>query len=465
MDAHEIPTVDDRAARGKAVRDSVPRSSHAGWVPDPHRRDPLTVLEEQAADRVAELVPIRYGRMARSAFAFYRGAAALMAQDLASVPHSGLNVQLCGDAHLSNFGTFAAPDRRLIFSINDFDETLPGPFEWDVKRLAASFAIAGRERGFTPKQREAVVRSAVASYRTSMRDLGKTRRLDVWYARADVDEMERQAEDRLTPDEAKRMRRNVAKARAKDSVKAYSKLVEVVDGSPRITSRPPLVVPLRDLLSDREQHRLETSIDAQLQAYGRSLPAAHRHLLSGFRFVEAARKVGGVGSVGTRAWIALLLGNDAYDPLFLQLKEAQPSVLEAHLPHSVHRNHGQRVVEGQRLMQPASDVLLGWIRTDGIDGTTRDFYVRQLWDGKGSALVDVMSAATMVAYAEVCGATLARAHARSGDAAEIGGYLGSNDRFDRALADFAEAYADQNERDHAALRDAIDAGRVAAEDA
>ncbi|WP_370618444.1 DUF2252 domain-containing protein [Mumia sp. Pv 4-285] len=462
MSTLTFASVDDRAAGGKALRQRIPRSSQGGWRPLPDRRDPVEVLEEQAADRVPELVPIRYGRMLGSPFAFFRGAAALMAQDLAATPHSGLVVQLCGDAHLSNFGSFAAPDRRLVFSINDFDETLPGPFEWDVKRLAASFAVAGRDRGFSAKQRGAIIVSAVSAYRTTMRELAGKRRLDVWYARANIDKIEEEAASRIAPDEVKRMRRNIAKARAKDSVRAYSKMVEVVDGHPRLASRPPLVVPLRDLFPDIEQHRLEAAVDAILRSYRRSLQSAHRHLLGGFRFVETARKVGGVGSVGTRAWIVLMVGNDLFDPLFLQLKEAQPSVLERHLPRSAARNHGQRVVEGQRLMQPASDVLLGWVRSNGMDGATRDYYVRQLWDGKGSAMVDVMSAGSMVAYAEICGATLARAHARSGDAAEIGGYLGSGDKFDRALADFAEAYADQNEHDHAALRAAVDAGRVAA---
>ncbi len=421
------------------------------------------MLEEQGASRVPELVPIRYGRMLVSPFTFFRGAAYLMAADLAEVPRTGLTVQLCGDAHLSNFGTYAAPDRRLVFSINDFDETLPGPFEWDVKRLAASFAVAGRDRGFDDAQREAATLAVAASYREAMHGWAGMRKLDVWYARLDVDELEAILSPQIKSGELKRFRKNVAKARAKDSIRAFTKLIEVVDGRPQLISDPPMIVRLQDLMPDHEYREVDTALQGILRTYRRTLSGDHRHLMEGFRFADAARKVVGVGSVGTRAWIVLMVGNDDNDPLFLQAKEAQTSVLEPFLGRSAHPSHGQRVVEGQRLMQAASDIMLGWVRTTGIDGVERDFYVRQLWDGKGSAVIEAMKPATLTAYARLCGWTLARAHARSGDPVAIASYLGSSDKFDRTLATFAEAYADQNERDYSALQHAVDEGRVAAE--
>ena len=450
------------ASRGRAARALVPRGIHGDWKPDPARPDPVSLLEAQAVSRVQDLVPLRYGRMLVSPFTFFRGAAYLMASDLAGIPHTGLTVQLCGDAHLSNFGTFAAPDRRLVFGLNDFDETLPGPFEWDVKRLVASFAVAGRDRGFDTKQRRSVNLSVVRSYRTAMRDLAQRKRLDVWYARLDMDEVEQLIGDQVKGRQGKRFEKNVAKARAKDSMKAFNKLVREVDGRPRLVSDPPLVVPVHELFAGAEYRQLETGLRTVLKSYRRSLQGDHRHLLEGFEFVEAARKVVGVGSVGTRAWIAFLLGNGDDDPLFLQAKEAEASVLEPFLGRSKHANHGQRVVEGQRLMQSTSDVLLGWARTDGVDGTQRDFYIRQLWDGKGSAVVELMKPSAMKTYARVCGWTLARAHARSGDAAAIAAYLGSGEGFDSALADFAESYADQNEQDHAALKRAVESDRITA---
>jgi uncharacterized protein (DUF2252 family) len=461
----EHPTMSERAARGKAARKLAPLPVHGEWQPSPVRPDPVSLLQEQGASRVSELVPIRYGRMLVSPFTFYRGAAYLMASDLASAPQTGLSVQLCGDAHLSNFGVFAAPDRRLVFSVNDFDETLPGPFEWDVKRLVASFAVAGRDRGFDTKQRKSINMATARSYREAMLDLAQTKKLDVWYSRLDIDEINTQLMANLKPGAKKRFEKNVAKARSKDSIKAFNKLVQVVDGRPQLVGDPPLIVPIEDLMPDRQYHQVDEAIHTLLRSYRRTLAGDHRHLLEGFRYVHAARKVVGVGSVGTRAWIVLMLGNDDSDPLFLQAKEAQASVLEPFLGKSRYANHGQRVVEGQRLMQSASDIMLGWIRTDGIDGVTRDFYIRQLWDGKGSAVVEAMKPATMSAYAGLCGWTLARAHARSGDAAAIAGYLGSSDGFDHAMARFAETYADQNERDYAALKLAVDSGKLAAESA
>ena len=442
------------------MRARVPRSVHGEWAPASDRPDPVSLLEEQAASRVPELVPLRYGRMLETPFTFFRGAAYLMASDLAAAPRTRLTTQLCGDAHLSNFGSYAAPDRRLVFSLNDFDESLPGPFEWDVKRLVASFAVAGRDRGFDDAQRERVNRAVGESYRQSIAELAGMRRLDVWYSRLDVDELDRMVTAEMKPAAVKRFRKNVAKARSKDSMKAFDKLVRTVDGRPRLVGDPPLIVPLVDLFPDLELHQIEAALRDLLSSYRRSLRGDHRHLMQGFRFASAARKVVGVGSVGTRAWIVLMLGNDDGDPLLLQAKEAEASVLEPFLGKSRYANHGQRVVEGQRLMQSASDILLGWIRSSGPDGVSRDYYVRQLWDGKGSAIIEAMKPSTMAGYAGLCGRTLARAHARSGDAVAIAAYLGSGDAFDRALARFAETYADQNERDHAALEAAVESGRV-----
>ena len=459
-----VDTKAERAALGKLARAKVRRSLHGTWEPSSRRPDPVGLLEQQAASRVAELVPIRYGRMLVSPFTFYRGAASLMASDLADTPRTGLTVQLCGDAHLSNFGVFAAPDRRLVFSLNDFDETLPGPFEWDIKRLVTSFEVAGRDRAFDAKQRKEINLGTTRAYRVAMRDFAQMKALDLWYARLDIDEIEQRWVSRMNPREQKRFSRNVAKARAKDSLKAFDKMVEVVDGRPRLIGDPPLSVPVEDLLPDVEYHHVEEAIRAMIRSYHRSLSGDRRRLLQRFRFAGAARKVVGVGSVGTRAWVVLMLGNDDTDPLFLQAKEAQASVLEPYLGTSKYANHGQRVVEGQRLMQASSDVMLGWVRSSGfVDGVSRDFYIRQLWDGKGSAVVEAMEPPVMAAYGRLCGWTLARAHARSGDALAIATYLGKGESFDRAIAAFSDAYAGQNERDYAALRDALDAGRVSAE--
>ncbi|MGL6278240.1 MAG: DUF2252 domain-containing protein [Gaiella sp.] len=452
----------ERAARGKAARAEVPRSSHAGWEPPSLRHDPVALLEEQARTRVPELLPIRYGRMLVSPFTFYRGAAYVMASDLAGHPRTGLTVQLCGDAHLSNFGVFLAPDRRLVFSLNDFDETLPGPFEWDVKRLVASFAVAGRDNGFTAKQRERVNRAVVRAYREAMASFAEMRTLDVWHARLDVDTMLEQARKVASAKVVERFESNVARARAKDSLRAFSKLVEVVDGRPRIKGDPPLIVPIEDLAAGVERQQLEDTLRDILRSYRRTLSGDRRRLMERFQYAHMARKVVGVGSVGTRAFIVLMLGRDGDDPLFLQVKQAETSVLEPFLGRSSFASHGQRVVEGQRLMQSASDILLGWIRVTGLDAVQRDFYVRQLWDGKGSAVIETMDPERLAYYARACGWTLARAHARSGDAIAIASYLGSSDTFDRALAAFAEDYADQTEADWAAVAAAVESGRLEA---
>jgi uncharacterized protein (DUF2252 family) len=464
-DAEPVPhlTPQEHGARGRAARAETPRSRHAEWEPWAERPDPVALLEEQALTRVPELVPIRYGRMSASAFAFFRGAAYVMASDLSRTPRSGLNAQLCGDAHLSNFGGFASPERDLVFDVNDFDETLPGPWEWDLKRLAASIAIAGRERGFTVKERRETVQASVREYREAMRRFASMRALDVWYARLDRDTLRARFEQQATAQQLEVLRRTSAKAMRKDSTRAFERLAHTVQGTPQIVSDPPLILRIEDLLPGAQAHELEGSMHTLLSSYRASLPGDRRHLLGRYRFVDLARKVVGVGSVGTRAWVALMLGRDGEDPLFLQCKEAQPSVLEPFLGRSELDHHGRRVVEGQRLMQACSDIMLGWLRTTGIDGQTRDFYVRQLWDWKSSADIDSMAPPGMAIYGQMCGWTLARAHARSGDHIAIASYLGRGETFDRAIARFAETYADQNERDHRALLEAIQSGRVSAE--
>lgn len=457
-------TVMERAATGKRARADTPRSSHGAWEPPADRPDPVEILERQAKSRVPELVPIRYGRMLVSPFTFYRGSAAVMASDLASTPQSGLRAQLCGDAHLSNFGLFGAPDRRLVFDINDFDETLPGPWEWDVKRLAASLAIAGRDRGFSKKERRSILRESIRRYREAMREFAAMRNLDVWYARFDVESTLEDLRELAPRGEVKRVKKNVAKAQTKDSLKALARLTHEVDGEPRIVSDPPLIVPIEELIGNGvDREALEAPILELLQTYRQTLKSDRRHLLDSYRYVHLARKVVGVGSVGTRAWIVLLTGRDHEDPLFLQCKEAEASVLEPYAGQSRYKNHGARVVQGQWLMQAASDILLGWLPTTGIDGVSRDFYVRQLWDWKRSADIEALSPQGMEIYGQLCGWTLARAHARSGDPIAIGAYLGSGDSFDRAIAEFSELYADQAEKDYSALADAVKAGRLAAE--
>ncbi len=453
----------ERAARGKAARRELPRSAHAAWEPAPGRADPVDLLEEQARTRLPELGPIRYGRMLVSPFAFFRGAAYLMAADLAAGPRTGLHAQLCGDAHLSNFGVFAAPDRRLVFSINDFDETLPGPFEWDVKRLAASIAVAGRERGFKKTVRRAAVMAAVREYRDAMARFAKLRNIDLWYTRLDVAAILDQLGASASGRQMKRFQADVEKMRTKDSMRALAKLCRIVDGELRIVGNPPLVTPIEDVLPDAEQDHLQDVVRRMIREYRSTLPHDRRHLLESYRYVHAARKVVGVGSVGTRSWILLMVGRDDGDPLFLQFKEAHASVLEPFLGKSEYAQHGERVVEGQRMMQAAPDILLGWERVVTIDGEERDFYIRQLWDAKGSVEVEVMGPPELEAYAKVCGWTLARAHARSGDRIAIAAYLGGGDSFDRAMASFAETYADQNEQDYRALQAAAASGRVVAE--
>jgi uncharacterized protein (DUF2252 family) len=452
----------ERAARGKAARATAPRDSHGVFDPPPDRPDPVSLLEQQAESRVPELVPVRYGRMLVSPFTFFRGAALGMATDLAGTPSSGLIVQACGDAHLSNFGIFASPERRLVFDINDFDETLPGPWEWDVKRLAASLEVAARDNAFTRPERREIVLGCVASYRTAMRGFAGMTNLDVWYAHAELDELQAQYQSLLDARQRKEVGAGAAKAMTRDSIQEFSKLTHVVDGKPRIIADPPLIVPLADLLpGEADATATGQQLTGLVASYRRTLASDRRHLLDQYEVADIARKVVGVGSVGTRCWIVLMLGRDQEDPLFLQVKEAQRSVLAAFADASRYANEGERVVAGQRLMQASSDIFLGWQRNPAdTDGVARDYYVRQLRDWKMSLDIETMAPRDMRTYGGLCGWTLARAHARSGDRIAIAAYLGGGDVFDQAITRFASAYADQTERDHAALAEAAASGRI-----
>ena len=451
-----------RAEYGRSARSRVPRAAHATFVASPDRPDPISQLEEQAQSRVQELVPIRYGRMLASPFAFFRGGALIMASDLATTPTSGLHVQTCGDAHLSNFGLFATPERNMVFDLNDFDETHPGPWEWDIKRLTASLVVAARGRTFSDQERRTVVLATAESYRVAMRQFAAMGNNEVWYARLDVDKALTAIGPALNRSSRQQTKAGVAKARSKDSLRALEKLTRVVDGQRQIISDPPLVVPIEELSNAAERATLTATMQRLIRSYRETLATDRQHLLDQFQLLQVARKVVGVGSVGSQAWILLLIGRDQDDPLFLQAKEAQPSVLERFTQNCQYSNQGQRVVAGQRLMQASSDIFLGWDRVDGSDGVRRDFYVRQLQDWKGSADITGMMPAGMTAYGRVCGWTLARAHARSGDRIAIASYLGKGAAFDEALAAFSEAYADQNERDFAALQRAVSDSRIIA---
>ena len=456
------PARADRVRSGREIRRAVPRSAHAELPTGPPDRDPVAVLGHGDADRVAELLPLRYGRMAVSPFAFYRGAAAIMAEDLAGTPVSGLRTQICGDAHLSNFGLFASPERRLVFDLNDFDETMQGPWEWDVKRLAASVEIASRENGFGRRLRRDCVQAAVASYRWCMRELAERGTLDVWYTHLEADDLASLFGGELSRSGRRRMQRNLAAARTKDNTGALRRFVDTTSAAPRLNAEPPLIVPLRDLPRAELPENIDVTLPELLARYADTLPPDRRVLLDRFRLVDMARKVVGVGSVGTRCWMLLLLGDGPDDPLFLQAKEAGPSVLEPHLGPGGFDEQGRRVVVGQRLMQTVGDIFLGSVRVTGVDGKERDYYLRQLRDWKASVEPTQLRPAGMAAYARLCGWTLARAHARSGDRIAIASYLGQGPTFDTAIGEFARAYADRNAADHRALTDAIAAGRVAA---
>jgi uncharacterized protein (DUF2252 family) len=440
---------------GKALRRQVPRSSHAEWTPTANRPDPIDQLKAQNVDRLQWLVPVRFARMSPSAFTFYRGAAKIMAGDLATTPDTGLSVQVCGDAHLLNFGAFGSPERALVFDLNDFDETLPGPWEWDVKRFAASLMIASRDNEYDEEECRTATRRGVQAYREAMGGFAGLRAIDVWYSRLTAGEIRK-----LMPKKhRKTVDKRIAKARSKDSLHAFSKLAERDGEGYRIQSDPPLLHPHRDLGDHTDLDEFEVLVGSAFDSYKSTLRDDRRLLLDRYRLVDWAIKVVGVGSAGTRCFIVLLMGRREDDPLFLQVKEASASVLEDHLPASAYDTHGRRVVEGQRLMQAASDVFLGWTK-----GQLGHYYWRQLRDMKGGAVVDTYSPRVMAAYARLCGHTLARAHARSGDPVAIASYLGTGSVFDEAITTFAERYADQNQDDHRLLREAIKSGRVEAAD-
>ena len=490
------PSVADRQAKGADARIATPPQSHAGWVPPADRFDPVDLLEQQNLTREQDLVPVRHGRMMVSPFTFYRGAAKIMAADLAGTPNAGLDAQLCGDAHLSNFGGFASPERRLLFDLNDFDETLPGPFEWDVKRMAASFTIAARNNGFTPQQATDATVASVRAYREAMAEFAQMGTMELWYTHLSEDDLTaamgklaavpdgkpakgKDAQERskdaksgksgkgkepVESAEAKAIRnatKALRKAHTRDSLQALSKLGELVDGTYRIVSQPPVVVPLREIAAqyDMSPDEVEETLRTLFREYRATLEVDRRHLLEKFQVIDVARKVVGVGSVGTRAFIVLLQGRDANDPLFLQVKEATSSVLEDHLPKSSYHNPGERVVRGQRMMQAASDIYLGWSK--GVQAN-RYFYWRQLRDMKMSAVVETMQPFGLNFYAGLCGWTLARAHARSGDPIAMAAYLGTGDEFDQSIADFSARYADQNEKDYLAFTAAVSSGRIEA---
>jgi uncharacterized protein (DUF2252 family) len=477
------PSLEERKAAGQQAREQTAPSGHAKWQPAADRPDPVALLEAQNLTREPDLVPVRHGRMMVSPFTFYRGAAKIMAADLAGTPVAGLDVQLCGDAHLSNFGAFASPERRLMFDLNDFDETLPGPFEYDVKRMAASFTIAARNNGFSKADTRTATLASAAAYRESMAEFAQMPTMEIWYAHMDEDELMAAVRGAVTQTEMgvrtakgkqaakakeqaklartaqKRAEKSMAKAHTRDSLQALSRLGEIVDGKYRIVSQPPIVVPVRELAATygMSPDEVERAIRAQFRAYRATLQDDRRQLLERFEVVDMARKVVGVGSVGTRAFIVLLQGRDARDPLFLQVKEATASVLEDHLGKSRYKQHGERVVQGQRMMQAASDIYLGW--TKGVD-VNRHYYWRQLRDMKGSALVELMTPVGLPVYARICGWTLARAHARSGDPVAIAEYLGTSEAFDKSITDFSQRYADQNEQDYQQFVKAVRSGRL-----
>ena len=446
-------SADERRAFGRSLRESVRRTSHAGWTPPADRPDPVALLTEQSATRIADLVPVRYGRMLVSPFTFYRGAALVMAADLARLPSTGLYVQSCGDAHLSNFGVFATPERRLAFDVNDFDETLPAPFEWDVRRLAASVVLAGRAKSFPDAAGRRMTRAAVESYRTRIGELAGMAFLDAWYTRIDVSDLAQKAEQRGTKSEKKQVARWVEKTATRTNLGSLDRLAERTSDGWRLRAKPPLVV-----RTDLDGQTLAIVRNA-LTGYVASLRRDLKPIVDSYRFADLARKVVGVGSVGTAAFMMLFVGDRRDDALFLQLKEAPPSVLERYTEPSVFEHQGERVVTGQRLMQAASDQFLGWFRVDAL-GRPYDFYVRQLRDWKASFEMESADEASLTRYVRTCGRALAQAHARSGSASAISGYLGSSTVFDEALEQFAVAYADQTERDHAALLQAESDGRI-----
>lgn len=466
LETADARTPAERMAHGGALREEYPHELHAQWEAPADRPDPVALLKEQGETRIQGLLPLRYERMSASAFTFYRGGALIMASDLSHTPDCQIRVQACGDAHISNFGLFNSPERRTVFDINDFDETSVGPWEWDVKRLAASVEICGRDRGFDKRARKEAVLACVKGYREGMLSFAKMGHLDVWYAHLDIDQLVSELGAQAPKEHRKKAQKALQKVKRKDSSRAVTKFTEVVDDELRIISDPPVIVPLRDMVKDNPNagelgaEEMEALVRLALTEYRHTLSPERRKLIELYRGVDIAHKVVGVGSVGTRAIIVVLQGADRDDPLVLQIKEAQESVLERFCGKSACQQHGQRVVEGQRAMQTASDMMLGWCRLPGEDGKRKDFYVRQLWDGKGSIDLATIDEKGLTALAATCGWTLAHAHARTGDRFEIAGYLGEGDTFEKALAKFARAYADQNEADYARFMQARESGEL-----
>ena len=455
--------------QGEELRDKIPLESHALFEVDENRQNPVDLLKAQGETRVQELLPLRYERMSLSAFTFYRGGALIMASDLSTTPITGIKVQACGDAHISNFGLFSSPERRTVFDINDFDETLPGPWEWDIKRLAASVEICGRDNGFSKKERKQAVKACVKAYREAMLRFAEMGNLEVWYAHLDIDTLKGQLLSSRTEEEQKQAEKLLKKAKNKNSTRAIRKLTEVVDGKLRIVSTPPLIRPMRDLISGAPDQSIfaqikdgsiEKLMNSALTKYQETLTTDKQRLISEYTPVDIAHKVVGVGSVGTRAWMMVLQGADANDHLVLQIKEAQPSVLEEFCGKSSYKYAGRRVVSGQRAIQTAGDPLLGWCRLPDVDGKPKDYFVRQLWDGKGAVDLALLSPDKLTAFAKACGWTLAKAHARTGNRFAIAAYLGNTNEFDKALAKFAIAYADQNENDYVQFMKALEAGQM-----
>lgn len=443
------PTRTELLAAGKKLRETCPRSSHSEWKPPQDRRDPVELMESADEGRIPELIPIRHGRMLRSPFTFFRGAALNMAADLAGTPATGMRVQACGDAHLMNFGAFATPERRVIFDLNDLDETLPAPWEWDVKRLAASIVLASRSNGFSEADARNATLAGVRSYREHMAEYSEMRTLEVWYASIGIEQLQEMIKDK---DARQRHQKVLSKARERSAAEHdFPKLAAMAGAQPRIRDNPPLIYHLQD----EAEESLRTRVRAAFAEYRNSMQEDRRVLLDRFDFKDIAIKVVGVGSVGTMCAVILMMAS-AEDPLFLQVKEARTSVLEPYAGASTSPNHGQRVVNGIRLMQSASDIFLGW--TTGREG--RHFYIRQLRDMKIGPQVELFTSGVLTQYAEFCAWTLARAHARSGEPAQITGYLGKSDTFDEAVADFAIAYGDQTERDYEVLLKAARSGRL-----
>ena len=459
----QAPDASGRAAAGTELRGRFPLADHAAWQFSPDRRDVIGLLEQQNTIRLQSLIPLRFSRMAVSPFTFYRGAAAIMANDLARTPVTGIPVQCIGDAHIGNFGIFYSPSKRLMFDVNDFDETTIGPWEWDIKRLAVSVEIAGRTLGLKESQCRQAVHRCVRHYRESIRDFASRGFLDTWYTHIDLEDRLDELEKSTKARPSRTLHGAISKAKAKDSRKAADRLTYVDNGRLRFRSDPPELVQINDLPGYDDVDALRGRLDMLLDTYRDSLYADRRHVLDQYHFEDIARKVVGVGSVGTRCWVGAFVGRDLSDPLILQMKEAVASVLAPYVGNAPYPTHGERVVQGQKLVQSTADILLGWAQFIASDGRPRDYYVRQLWNGKGSINLDTLHADSLSNLGALCAWCLAHAHARSGDSVAIGAYLGQGEEFDDALVAFSAAYADQNEDDFALFTRLIKSGELPSE--